>query len=56
MAIERDKALPTLLRDLGLNEAWLQKQIMEDPGLLGLGELEIAAKERSQAAGGRIDF
>jgi hypothetical protein len=29
---------------------------MDDPGLLGLGELEIAGREHRQPIGGRIDF
>jgi hypothetical protein len=44
------------MRSLGLDEKWLQEQIVDDPTLLGLGELEIAAKEHRQPVGGRIDF
>jgi len=39
-----------------LNEAWLQKQIADDPSLLGLGELHLIQRERAQPSGGRIDF
>lgn len=41
---------------MGLDEKWLQDRIVDDPGLLGLGELEIAAREHRQPIGGRIDF
>ena len=50
------KILPVELRTLGLDEKWLQTQISEDPGILGLGELEIAGREHRQPIGGRIDF
>lgn len=39
-----------------LNEAWLQKVIADDPGLLGLGDLVVRDKERIQPSGGRIDL
>lgn len=44
------------LRSAGLDERWLQDQIRDDPGLLGLGELEIVSREHRQPVGGRIDF
>ena len=50
------KASPTRLRDLGLNEKWLQDRIEEDPSLLGLGSLQVIRRERQQSSGGRIDF
>jgi len=56
MAPEIKKAVPTRLRDLGLNEKWLQDRIEEDPTLLGLGNLEVIRRERQQSSGGRIDF
>jgi hypothetical protein len=34
----------------------LQKQIADNPGCLGLGELETIAKERQQSSGGRLDI
>jgi hypothetical protein len=43
------------IRDAGFDEYWLQKQIAENPGCLGLGELETIAKERQQSSGGRLD-
>ena len=56
MAAELKKLTAVELRSLGLDEKWLQERIIEDPGLLGLGELEIAAREHRQPIGGRIDF
>src|ERR1700686_199182 len=50
------KALPERLRSLGLDEAWLQMQIVQDPSLLGLGELELVKREKIQSSGGRLDF
>src|SRR4029078_11069197 len=49
-------AEPISIRDAGLDEYWLQKQIAENPSCLGLGELETIAKERQQASGGRLDI
>lgn len=50
------KALPDRLRSLGLDEAWLQRHIAEDTSLLGLGDLELLKREKTQRTGGRIDF
>lgn len=50
------KAIPERLRVLGLDEKWLQMQLAQDTTLLGLGELELLKKEKSQPTGGRIDF
>lgn len=43
------------IREAGLNELWLQDQICENPGCLGLGDLEVLAREHLQAGGGRLD-
>lgn len=51
-----NKALPQRLRALGLNEAWLQHQIFEDPSLLGIGDLDVIRRERIQPTGGRLDL
>jgi hypothetical protein len=56
MPPELKKILPVDMRSLGLDEKWLQDQISEDPGILGLGDLEIASREHRQPVGGRIDF
>ncbi|WP_210347635.1 hypothetical protein [Bradyrhizobium diazoefficiens] len=50
------KANPQRLRSLGLSEAWLQQQIAADPTLLGLGDLTVFQREKTQPTGGRIDF
>jgi len=39
-----------------LDERWLQKQISEDPSILGLGELTLLQRERIQPSGGRLDL
>ncbi|MXZ88663.1 MAG: hypothetical protein F4081_06005 [Dehalococcoidia bacterium] len=38
------------------NEAWLQKQLIDRPSLLGLGDLYVRDSERSQPSGGRLDL
>ena len=43
------------LRSVGLDEAWLQTQIWENPSCLGLGELEGVTRERAVSSGGRLD-
>lgn len=43
------------IREAGFDEYWLQVQIVDNPACLGLGELEVIAKERLQASGGRLD-
>ena len=39
-----------------LSEGWLQNIIAEDPGILGLGDLELIQRERRQPQGGRLDL
>jgi hypothetical protein len=50
------KSQPVRLRTVGLSESWLQDQIAKDPSLLGLGDLHLIQREKSQPSGGRIDF
>jgi hypothetical protein len=38
------------------NEAWVQQRIVEDPGLLGLGDLDVRDQQRSQPRAGRLDM
>ena len=38
------------------NEAWLRDRIVDDPSILGLGDLEIKDVEKSQPPGGRLDI
>ena len=44
------------LRQRGLDEKWVQARIVENPRLLGLGELAVKDKERIQPAAGRLDL
>ena len=44
------------IRESGFDEYWLQKQIYDNPGYLGLGDLESVSKERQQSSGGRLDI
>jgi len=44
------------LQSVGLDEAWLQGQIWENPSCLGLGELEGVTRERVVSSGGRLDI
>lgn len=44
------------LRAAGRDERWLQNLILEDPSILGLGDLVVYERERRQSSGGRIDF
>ncbi len=44
------------IRDCGLDEYWLQDQIATNPGILGLGELELVRREKQQSSGGRLDL
>lgn len=39
-----------------LNEVWVQKQIAEDPSILGLGDLVLKDRERLQPRAGRLDL
>ena len=48
------KATPISLKQHPeFNEKWLQERIIEDPSLLGLGELMVKDVERSQPHAGR---
>ena len=38
------------------NERWLHEKIVENPTLLGLGDLDVRASERPQPSGGRLDL
>ncbi len=53
---EYKKGILTRIRTLGHDEEWLKDKIEEDPSILGLGDLDIVQRERSQSSGGRIDF
>jgi len=38
------------------NETWLQERIVEDPSILGLGDVEVRDVQRRQPSGGRLDI
>ena len=38
------------------NEAWVQQRIADDPSIIGLGEIELLERERSQGKAGRLDL
>ena len=38
------------------NEKWLQDRIPEEPTMLGLGEVSLLGRERTQARAGRLDI
>ena len=42
--------------DPRLNEHWLQEKLVDRPELLGLGELVLRERERTQPSGGRLDL
>ena len=44
------------LKGLGLDERWLQERIADNPRVLGLGDLDLKAKEWQQPGGGRVDL
>ena len=50
------KASPVALRELGYDERWLQQRILDDPSILGLGDVTVVQRERRQRVGGRLDF
>jgi hypothetical protein len=52
-----EKARPISLKTHGTyNEKWLHQRLVEDPGLLGLGDLEVKDIERRQPRAGRLDL
>lgn len=56
MSAKYYKAEVVSLSAAGLDEKWLQEKILEDPSILGLGELTVIQREKKQSSGGRIDF
>lgn len=40
----------------GLSERWIEDKLAETPSLLGLGEVEIRGRQRSQPKAGRLDL
>jgi hypothetical protein len=56
MSLSYHKAKPVSLAEVGYDERWQQERILEDPTILGLGDVSIVQRERKQTSGGRIDF
>lgn len=57
MPVNYVKSSPISLRNHPLfSEKWLQKEIAEDPSILGLGDLELRSPEKIQTSGGRLDL
>ncbi len=55
--LQYTKAIPLHLKDHPeFCEKWLQDRIAEDPAILGLGEVEVLARERRQFKAGRLDL
>ena len=46
---------PEKLRSLGKDEHWLESAIIDDPSILGLGDLRVFDNQRTQPSGGRLD-
>ena len=46
----------SLKGDPKLDEHWLQRQLHENPSLLGLGDLQAIESERKQPTGGKLDL
>ena len=46
----------SLKRHPELTEKWVQDRIAEDPGILGLGDLVLRDRERTQLHAGRLDL
>ena len=56
MSLNYHKAKTLSLSEAGYDEKWLQERILEDPSMLGLGDLSVIQREKRQSAGGRLDF
>ena len=56
MSYEHTKTKMVKLREVGKDEKWLQELIAKDPAILGLGDVDLIAREKKQPTGGRIDL
>ena len=45
-----------LKKSTEFNEKWIQEKIVDDPSILGLGDLIVKDVERTQPTGGRLDI
>ena len=39
-----------------LSERWVEDQLVKNPALLGLGEVEVRGRQRNQPKAGRLDL
>ncbi len=46
----------SIKKDPELNEKWVQDRIAEDPSILGLGDIVLKDRERTQPRAGRLDL
>ena len=46
----------SMSRHPAISEDWLEDRIHEDPSLLGLGDLDVIDRQKSQPTGGRLDL
>ena len=56
MGFQYTKHERVFLKEVGLSEAWLHERILADPSILGLGLLDVTAKEKVQYGAGRLDM
>ena len=54
--VQYKKTIPVRLKEIGKDEKWLHDRIVEDPSILGLGDVNIIRHERTQPTKGRLDF
>ena len=57
MSLTFEKHEPiSLKKNSEYSEKWLQDTIADDPTILGLGELDVIDRERTQESSGRLDM
>jgi hypothetical protein len=54
--VKIESATIRTVRELGYDEYWLRDRISDDPTILGLGDLQVLMKEKTQSGGGRLDL
>ena len=50
------KSTPVSLKDAGVTETWLEKQIENEPTMLRLGDVAVIERQRRQEKAGRLDL
>ena len=57
MSLQLTKSTQINLRDHpGFSERWLEDQIVDDPSILGLGDIAVIDRQRRQPKAGRLDL